>query len=100
MIPGLELFDILKKEKKKGKKLRSKWNFKRCRSLVVTNNVEERKEMKLIRREITIIFQVLLEDKKGVLIRILDGERSKRHKGNHFLTFPLAYDSHVLKMFR
>lgn len=62
--------------------------------------MEERKEMKLIRREITIIFQVLLEDKKGVLIRILDGERSKRHKGNHFLTFPLAYDSHVLKMFR
>lgn len=32
-----------------------------------------------------------------------DGERSKRHKGNagHFLTFCLlAYDSHVLKMFR
>lgn len=45
MIPGLELFDILKKEKKKkGKKLRSKWNFKRCRSLVVTNNVEERRK--------------------------------------------------------
>lgn len=99
MIPGLELFDILKKEKKKGKKLRSKWNFKRCRSLVVTNNGGTEK-MKLIRREITIIFQVLLEDKKGVLIRILDGERSKRHKGNHFLTFLLAYDSHVLKMFR
>lgn len=41
MITELNLFDIVKKKKRKREKERSKWNFERCRSLVVTNNVEE-----------------------------------------------------------
>lgn len=41
MITELSLFDIVKKKKRKREKERSKWNFERCRSLVVTNNVEE-----------------------------------------------------------
>lgn len=41
MITELSLFDIVKKKKRKREKERSKWNFERCGSLVVTNNVEE-----------------------------------------------------------
>lgn len=41
MITELNLFDIVKKKKRKREKERSKWNFERCGSLVVANNVEE-----------------------------------------------------------